>query len=149
MSCTYFIDHQRRLVITTGSGRVTVAEIKSHREQLVADPDFHPDFDQLIDMTEVSALDLSMDEAKSAGRHPHFSSKSRRAWVATTPDIFAMGRLMAAHDELARGPAHVGVFYERAAALQWLGLDAMPESIRTGEAKRAEGASTSMRGSIT
>ncbi len=148
MACSYVIYRDRRLVITTGRGRVTLAEITEHRDQLIADADFHPDFNQLIDFTAVTSLDVSMDEAKSVARHPHFSSRSRRAFVATTPDIFAMGRFMAAHDELARGPEHIGVFSALDAALEWLGADPLLEAIRSAPAKPASETAPPVNGQI-
>ena len=102
MPCRYVIDKERRLVITTGLNRVTFAEAKAHQDQLVSDPDFNPEFNQLIDATAVTALDMSVDEAKMIARRAFFSPTSRRAFVATSPSIFGMARLMAAHDEIVR-----------------------------------------------
>ena len=51
MPFDYFIDQERRLVITTGTGIVTGAEIKAHYERLLADPVFDNRFNQLIDLT--------------------------------------------------------------------------------------------------
>ena len=87
------IDKERRLVITTGRDRVTFAEIKAHQDQLKNDPDFTPEYNQLIDSTAVTAVDVSIVEAEELARSGHFfSPSSRRAWFATDPFIFGIAR---------------------------------------------------------
>ena len=126
MPCRYVIDRERRLVITTGTDRPTFAEMKAIQDQLESDPDFDPSFNQLIDMTRVTTLDLSVDEAKVIANRQHFSTTSRRAFVATGPAIFGMGRLMEAYHSMAKKAAQVSVFSDREAALEWLGLKTSP-----------------------
>jgi len=119
----YLLDKQRRLVITTASGRVTFAEAKAHQEQLKSDPDFQPEFDQLLDATAITSIDISNDEAKSLGRSsPFFSASSRRAWVAPNAFLFGMGRLIATYREIAGGQEQFRIFYDRNEAFKWLEL---------------------------
>ena len=124
--CRYVLDKERRLVISTGWDRLTFAEAKAHDDQLLSDPDFSPEFNQLIDATAVTAMDMSIDEAKMLARRSIVSPTSRRAFVATNPAIFGMGRLVATHDEIVREQEEAGVFYDRDAALKWLGLKTFP-----------------------
>ncbi len=126
MPCSYFIDKERRIVFSAGWDRLTFAEAKAHGEQLLSDPDFNPDFNQLIDASAVTAMDISIDEAKMLARRAIVSPTSRRAFVATDPSIFGMGRLMGAYDEIERARDKAGVFYDRDAALQWLGSGILP-----------------------
>ena len=63
MACEYTIDPPRRLVETRASGVVTFAELTDHQNRLVADPDFDPAFDQLIDTTDVTSFAVSAREA--------------------------------------------------------------------------------------
>ena len=135
----YVIDTERRLVISTGWDRLTFAEIKAHQDQFTSDPDFDPTFNQLIDATAITALDLSIDEARTIASRHLFSSTARRAFLATSPAIFGMGRLLEAYHGMAEVPEQVCVFSDRASALKWLGLEALPEPITAKEAKKAEG----------
>ena len=122
MPVGYVLDKERRLVVTTASGRVTFAEAKAHQDQLRSDPDFQAEFNQLLDATAVTNLDISTEEAKSLGRNsPFFSASSRRAWVAPNPFLFGMGRLMATYREIAGGEEQFQMFYDRDEALKWLG----------------------------
>jgi len=120
------IDKEKRLVITTAWDRVTFAEVIDQQDQLRADAAFDPDFDQLVDASAVTGIDASLEEVKKAASHRTFSSASRRAFVATSPDVFAMGRLMGAHLGMGRIPQQVQVFYDIPSALKWLGLDQDP-----------------------
>jgi hypothetical protein len=126
MPCHYVIYRERRLVVSIGSERVTFAEMKAHQDQLIADPDFDPTFNQLLDATAVTALDLSRDEVKSLATRRIFAAESRRAFLAPNPAIFGIGRMWTAYYELATGHENVTMFYNLAEALKWLGLDSLP-----------------------
>ena len=113
----YSIDKQRRLVLTVAERCVTFADARSHQDRLLADPEFDASFDQLIDTTPASDVDISADEARILASRRVLSSKSLRAFVATKPHIFGLGRMMQVfHEDL--GPAHV--FYSMDEALNWL-----------------------------
>jgi len=129
MPCSYVIDKQRRLVTTTGVDRLSFTEMKAVQDQMESDPGFDPSFNELIDMTGVTTLDLTVDQAKVIANRQHFSSTSRRAFVATSPAVFGMGRLMEAYHSMAKKPAQASVFSNREEALHWLGLDTAPQEV--------------------
>jgi hypothetical protein len=81
-------------------GVVTFEEIRTNQDQLRSDPAFNPDFNQLVDGTRITTLEVSPAEALSIAGRTAFSSKSRRAWVATEPSVFGMRRLGAVYHEL-------------------------------------------------
>jgi hypothetical protein len=120
MPCQYVIDADQRLVITTGWGRLTFYEAKAHQAQLLSDAAFNPEYDQLLDLTAVSGLDMTADQAETLASRVVFSARSRRALVATDPVVFGMGRLMEAHHELATRREQTRVFRDREAALDWI-----------------------------
>jgi hypothetical protein len=126
MPARYVIHKDQRLVINYGWGRLTFADFRAQQEALLKDPDFDPSFNQLVDVTETTALDLTIEQAKTIARRPIYLSSSRRAVIAKSPDVFAMGRLMDVYHAMATSREHVAVFYDREAALQWLGLKSFP-----------------------
>src|SRR5215467_10804831 len=91
----YSIDKPRRLIVTTAEGCVIFDDVRSHQDRLLADPDFDVSFDQLIDTTPATRFDISADEARILAGRRIVSPESRRAFVATTPHIFGLGRMMA------------------------------------------------------
>jgi hypothetical protein len=129
MPIRYTIDRDRRLVISTGWERLTFAEVMVHRERFTHDPDFDPAFNQLGDMSAVTELEISIDEAKELASRNIFSRQSKRAFVATKPLIFGMLRLMEAYHEISPAPERVGIFHNRDEAIKW--LDAEEESAGT------------------
>ena len=124
----YAIYGESRLVVSTAWGRLTYAEIKEHQDTLTSDPEFNPEFNQLIDLRRVTDFDVSIDEAKLAANRKLFSRESRRALVATSPAVFGMGRLLETYHEMSAAPSRVKVFYELSAALEWMGLESLPGS---------------------
>jgi hypothetical protein len=115
----YSIDKHQRLIVTTAEGCVTFDDARGHQDRLLVDPDFDPSFDQLIDTTHVTNIDISADEVRILASRRILSSESRRAFVATRPHIFGLGRMMEIfHEDL--GYADVHVFYSINEALEWL-----------------------------
>jgi hypothetical protein len=129
MPCGYVIDKERHLVITTASGLVTYAEAKAHQDQLAADPEFSRDFNQLLDATTVSSLELSALQIRELARRRLFSAASRRALVATNPAVFGVGRMLQTYLDLAKAEEKVGVFYSIDSAVKWLGLENNPPAL--------------------
>jgi len=76
------IHKEQRLVITTGEGRLTLDELKANQDWLLNNPDFDPEFNQLLDITAVTAMDIKVTDIRQALRRRSFSPASRRAFVA-------------------------------------------------------------------
>lgn len=119
----YAIYKERRLVVTTGWERVTFEEIRAHQEQVLSDPDFSSDFDQLVDGTRATALDISASEAQIVVGRRIFSPSARRALVAPAAAVYGMGRLLETYNEMSVAPSQIRVFYDLSSALKWLGLE--------------------------
>jgi hypothetical protein len=137
MPCRYVIDGDRRLVITTGWERVTFAEALAMQNQMLSDPGFNPAFSQLIDGTAITVFDVTADEAKRLVGRAVFSPKSRRAFVASSPAVFGMARLMESYHNIAQVPEQVSVFHDHESALKWLGLEGLPDPPHSADAKKA------------
>jgi hypothetical protein len=96
--------------------------MKAHDDQLRNDPDFNPEFNQLIVGGEAIAIDASFDQLKANASYSPFSPKSRRAFIARSPYGFGMGRMASTLIELSTKPSDVRVFTDLPSALQWIGL---------------------------
>lgn len=123
MSCHYIIDKSRRLVISTASDCVTFAELQSHQDELLRDPDFKPEFNQLFDGTRATSLAVSIEQARALAKRAVFSSTSRRAFVAPSPAMFGMARVFESYHGMSDVPSHICVFYDLSEARKWLGLE--------------------------
>jgi hypothetical protein len=136
LPCRYLIDKERRLGISTGWDRLTFADMKAQQDEVLANPDFDPAFNQLVDVTAVTVLDLSIAEAKWIANRGIYSPTSRLAVLASNPAIFGMARMMDAYHSMATGREQVSVFYDLDAALAWLGLKSLPGYTKGENAKK-------------
>ena len=120
MPITSKIDKEQRLVLTTGSGIVTLQEILDHQKRLRSDPEFDSTFDQLGDFTPATSLDLTSAEVETVASGTLFAKTSRRAFVANDATMFGVGRMFEAYREMSGTGEQVKIFYDRDSALKWL-----------------------------
>ena len=119
MPAEYKIDQARRLVLSVGSGVVTMADLQGHQERLRKDPEFEPRFSQLLDFTGVTKLELGANDIRQLALKPIFSSTSRRAVLTMNDEAFGFARLF----ETLRhvwGERGIRVFRDRGEALDWI-----------------------------
>jgi hypothetical protein len=122
MPASYAIDSEQRLVRSRIWGTPTEEEILDHGLRLRADPCFHPDFRQLLDMSEWEGILISSQRVRQSAREQFFSPGARRAFVAHSDTAFGMARMYALASE-AEGQT-IQVFREFCAAEAWLGVEA-------------------------
>lgn len=128
MPIDFTIDEPRRLIVTTGTGVLTFAEIIGVQDIGWSDPRFNPQFDHLIDLTAVTRLCVSGGEIWSLlNRNPYRSVASRTAIVASQPCVFGVGRM--AEGYAAGTVSEISVFHDLPGALEWLGIPPPPQSI--------------------
>jgi len=120
MPCEYRIDSDRRLVITSASGEVSLEEVVAHQKRLESDPQFSPDFDQLLDCRSATNIHIAAQEAREIAQRKLFSRTSKRALVASIPVVFGIGRMLQAYNEMSPAGSVPAVFYDMKAALTWL-----------------------------
>jgi len=118
--CEYSIDRANRLVLTKIRGEVTVEDSLAHQKRLMADPEFDPDFDQLIDSSGALSWPIAAAEARILAQRKVFSTDSCRAFVATRPALFGLARLMKSTHEASTGAKLAEVFSDKGSALEWI-----------------------------
>lgn len=114
------IDADRRLVRTRLVGAVTVEEVEKHNHALAQDPRFKPEFEQLVDLTELTEILYDAAAVTKSAKEHVFAPGVRRALVATSDAAFGMSRMFAMQSESAGQRIHVFRHMHEAAA--WLGL---------------------------
>jgi len=127
MPFSYVVYGEHRLVISTGSDVVTWEEIKARQDQTKTDPDFNPEFNQIVDLRAVTGFDMTTDQARLLARRMIFSATSKRAFVAASPAVFGVGRMWEIFTELSDNPSELRVFYDLPSALKWLSLESLPQ----------------------
>lgn len=100
-------------------GVLTFADALAHRDKLLADPDFDPNFSEISDFSDVTQVAISADELRQLAGRAVFAPRARRAFVAPADQKFGLGRMFVAHREM-RGESGSAVFRSMEEALLWL-----------------------------
>jgi hypothetical protein len=117
---SYRIDTDAGVVFTTLEGVVPLAELRDLQRALAADPLLNSSMKSLIDLTNVTDLQLSGIDVRNLAGSGAFSLTAQRAIVASTDAAFGMGRM---YEILSEGRSdRTGVFRTMAEARAWLGL---------------------------
>lgn len=131
MPLDYQIDHERRLVVATGRGRLTDQDVFGYQRDVWSRAEVGG-YDELVDMTRVEHVVVPSTErlkdlvALAAGMDlPNAASKF--AIVAPDELHFDLGRFFKAYRELdPRSTKEVSVFRSLPEALGWLGIEDAP-----------------------
>ena len=118
----YHIDQTQRLVWSRCWGVLSDEDMLAHQARLRTEPDFLPDFNQLIDTSEVTEVPLSAQTVRQVAQHSVFAPESKRAFVVTKDVLYGLGRMFELCQSL-KGGSTVRVFRDRAVALAWLGVN--------------------------
>ena len=119
MPTSYRIDRQQRLVITTAVDTFNLADGLAHQEKLAQDPDFDPNFSQIMDFTRVNAVGLKAEDVRKLAQRTIFSPESRRAIIVSTDVLYGFARMF----EILRenyGENGIRVFRAFDEALHWI-----------------------------
>ncbi len=119
MPAFYKIDKERRLVMSTGSGVLTRADIAAHQERLSKDPDFDPRFSQLLDCTHLIKVEIGPADVRLFAQKNIFSEDSRRAFVVKDDLQFGLARMFEMLRE-ASGERGIRVFRSLDEGLDWI-----------------------------
>ena len=119
MPSFYKIDKRRKLVMSSYSGVLTMADASGHQEKLRKDPDFDANFSQLFDVTHVTDVQLTAEDVRTLARAHVFSPDSRRAILVDSDLKFGLARMF----EVLRdtmGEKGIRVFRNLDEALEWI-----------------------------
>lgn len=132
MPAVTFVDSSHRMVVTICSGVLTLADLKATFAEIRGNPEFRPNFEQLIDLSKVSKCPLySKDLYQLKQAYDPFSNKGKRAVVAPHGVLFGIGRM---YQQILSSP-QFEVFHSLVEAATWLELN--PAILRVVEKQSA------------
>ncbi len=105
--------------MTSGTGILTKEDILGHMDRITKDPDFDPEFSQLIDFREITGIDFGPVEVREFAERNIFSAKSRRAIVVKNSLHFGLARMFEIHRDL-NGESGIRVFRVYEEAMDWI-----------------------------
>ena len=93
MSVVLKIDRRRRIVVSTFYGEVNNEEVLRHGQEIQADPDFDPYFDEIVDFTSATKTVVSQATLrKLASNQSIFSAQARHIIVAPADHPFLLAQ---------------------------------------------------------
>ena len=98
---------------------LTKADLLGHMERLSKDPDFDPDFSQVLDFRQITALEIGPEDVRQLAQRNIFSPRSRRAFVVKDDLQFGLARMFEIHREL-KGETGIRVFRTFDEAMDWI-----------------------------
>lgn len=81
------IDPQRRIVYSAFYGSITDAEVAGHRSAIASDPDFNPAFNEVVDFSAVTEVNLSESTLSVMAQTPSLFIESVLHIVVAPADI--------------------------------------------------------------
>jgi hypothetical protein len=86
------IDPQRKVVHSAFYGRITDAELLGHRKRIADDPDFFPQFSDIVDFTDVTEVAITENAIITLAANPTlFSSTALHIVIAPDVVLFQLG----------------------------------------------------------
>jgi len=119
MPAFYKIDKEHKVVLSTVSGVFDLATALAHQKQLLADPQFSPDYSQLIDFSQVTSVQINAADVRKLAERKVFWPCARRALLVTGDLVFGFARMFEMLRENA-GEKGIRVFRNLNDALQWV-----------------------------
>lgn len=117
------IDSRRRVVYSTFYGKLTDQELIHHGSSIASDPDFKPDFSEIVDFSAVTDVTISESTLRTmAGTHSLFSDKVLHIVVAPAEPLFQLANR---YKQLAR-ESRPKLFVVRTRAEAYKLLDIVP-----------------------
>jgi hypothetical protein len=119
VSAFYKIDKERKLVLSSGTGVLTKEDILGHMDRLSKDPDFDPDFSQLMDFRQITGVEFGPQDVRQFAERNIFSPRARRAILVKDNLQFGLARMFEIHREL-NGETGIRVFRTFDEAMDWI-----------------------------
>ena len=105
--------------MTSGTGVLTKEDILDHMDRITKDPDFDPDFSQLVDFSQVTGVKFGPADVREFAERNIYSPKARRAILVKDNLQFGLARMFEIHREL-NGETGIRVFRAYDEALDWV-----------------------------
>ncbi len=119
MPLFFHVDKARKLVMTTASGVLSRADVDTHFQKLLKDPDFDPHFSELGDYTHLTKIDFTAADVRDFARLNIFAPSSRRAIVVGDDSAAALAEMFALLRQV-EGERDVRVFRTLEEGVDWI-----------------------------
>jgi len=120
MPGSYLLHSTRNLVISRGWDILTLADLLTHARALRGDPGFVPSFRQIVDLRDVTDLEIDASGIRQIADESPFGAGASRAIVVKSDVNYGLARMF--QMLRAHAPDEIQIFRDMSPALAWLGL---------------------------
>jgi hypothetical protein len=99
MPMIFTIDPGRKVVFTSVFDNLTEQDIRDHQERLLQDPQFNPEYSELVDATKLKTVRLTSLSTDRLVRTRPFGKSARCAVIAESDLAFGISRMIELHCE--------------------------------------------------
>jgi hypothetical protein len=123
MAQNFIIHAEHRVVFSYTWGTLSLADVIDHHTRLAKDARFCPDFRQIADFTDLTAIDLSRSEIELLASEHIFDAKTRRAFIAVSSLQHGMSRMFQTYGNI-KESTNVAIFSNLLQAVKWIDVPA-------------------------
>ena len=121
MPYSYWIDLEREVVFSRIWGTLTDEHAAAHATGLKDDPRFDAEFNQILDLRDLTDLQVTNAGIRRVAHLVPFRPDARRAFVVGTGQAEALSRILFAYTD--EGIDQYTLFRALEPAMEWVGLD--------------------------
>jgi hypothetical protein len=131
MSLEYIIDEEQDTIFIWGSGVMDRDSVMAYLQRAYNNEKLQPGVNSYVDVSHVEKIDISIQAARdlvgliAENRDRRGDAKS--ALVSTFDLNFGLLRMFSARTDMDRASVTWGVFSDPQKALEWLGIDHLPD----------------------
>jgi hypothetical protein len=118
MAAQFVIDELNRVVFSYACGTLTYFDCTDHMDRLTSDRRFNPDFNQIIDFTDITHIELTVEQIHELSKRNIFGAKSRRAYLVASDLLYGLSRMFATLRETEGEPGIIA-FRDLPSAIIW------------------------------
>jgi hypothetical protein len=119
-SMTCEVDANRRIVLLTIKGTISLEDVLSVQAKVRASPGFDPAFHLLADVTQADLSEITPEIMRRLVDNRPADRSSRRAILVADDASFGLARMFQAFSEIAERGNQARVFRDRDEAMRWL-----------------------------
>ena len=118
MATKFVVDSNLKLVTLVADGVLERQHIADYLRALRRDPAFHPEFSELVDLSNVEESRITAKDQEELATLDPYAREAKRAFVAPQDVLYGYCRMY----QMISDQPNIGVFRTKAEAFRWLGL---------------------------
>jgi hypothetical protein len=121
MPSDFYIDVPQRVVFSSATGVVVSGDVLDHMERLRSDPNFIPEFNQILDLRAVTKFQIPSEDIRGFAKRNVFAPTSKRSFLVASESLFGVARMFDTYRKM-EGEQGIKIVSDMDQARSWVGL---------------------------